>query len=50
MCVFAFPARSCEQYEQKCDDGIKCILVENVCNGYNDCSDGSDEDEKCRGK
>jgi hypothetical protein len=33
----------CEDYEFKCHNG-KCVPVEWVCDGMNDCGDGSDED------
>ena len=33
----------CEQDAFNCADGVGCIAMENLCNGFKDCNDGSDE-------
>ena len=33
----------CEQEAFKCADGVGCIAMDNLCNGFKDCNDGSDE-------
>ena len=33
----------CEQEAFKCADGVGCIAIDNLCNGFKDCKDGSDE-------
>ena len=33
----------CEQDAFKCADGVGCIAMDNLCNGFKDCNDGSDE-------
>lgn len=37
----------CEHPNRTCDNGTKCINVENLCNGKKDCDDGSDEGFRC---
>ena len=41
----------CRTGERKCADGLECVSDDNICNGYTDCEDKSDEDvEMCKGK
>lgn len=35
----------------KCDDGMQCINPYDICDGYTNCNDKSDEDkDMCKGK
>merc|ERR1719367_1869151 len=36
-------ASSCGKDEFRCSDGERCIQAESKCDGWNDCTDGSDE-------
>ena len=38
----------CEEGELKCSDGRECIPETEMCDGRNDCFDGSDE-SNCKG-
>lgn len=41
---------SCSDYNQKCLNGLQCISEYSLCDGYEDCTDKSDEDpDVCRG-
>ena len=40
-CMFSGP--TCPEGRFKCSDGGRCIRAQQICNGRNDCSDGSDE-------
>lgn len=43
-------ARTCEPGETKCADNYQCKDIDNVCNGYANCNDESDEDPvPCKG-
>ena len=35
---------SCKQEEFKCPNGYGCVEPDNVCDGFNDCLHGSEED------
>lgn len=40
----------CPGNYSKCDDGLQCVYVNDLCNGWSRCKDGSDESETwCRG-
>jgi len=40
----------CPGNYSKCDDGLQCVYVSDLCNGWSRCKDGSDESESwCRG-
>ena len=40
----------CDEFEVKCLEGLQCIIKWSKCDGYQDCSDGSDEIEAiCKG-
>jgi hypothetical protein len=40
----------CPGNYSKCDDGLQCVYVSELCNGWSRCKDGSDETESwCRG-
>ena len=40
----------CVSYKFKCNNGYQCIDDDNVCDGEEDCSDGSDENGCNTGK
>lgn len=41
--VFLFAAADCGENARKCDDGAHCVYDFNMCNGFQNCPDGSDE-------
>jgi energy-converting hydrogenase Eha subunit B len=48
--VYSLPVWPCQEGKSKCRDEIQCVNLENFCDGYEHCEDGSDEDpELCRG-
>ena len=47
MIQFPFSLRTA-RCDFRCSGDHKCLSQDLVCNGNRDCSDGSDESEKCR--
>ena len=40
------PEMACPSRHLKYDDGLQCISQDNICDGYTQCDDKSDEDER----
>ena len=50
VCFFLSLEFVCPGNYSKCDDGLQCVYVSELCNGWSRCKDGSDESESwCKG-